>query len=304
MRIALLALAIVGCHRHDDAGATDDSALDDSAPVDDINADPEVHTYLPDSFDDAAPSRVIFLGDSITAGYGNTEDSLAYTALLQHNDADAWPGYDDEDLDSLYPDLSEVIDVSRGGATTSSLVRTQLGQVEDQLSMPAAGPSLVVMTIAGNDMQELIFNEDETDAKLAEVLDNLTETMAFFQDPDRFPDGTRVYIANVYEPSDGVGQADSCFYSLDLNGVLSALLENNQNTRALAEELGFAWVDMYGHFLGHGYYSEDETNPYYDAEDPSLWFASDCIHPNDRGHHEVRRLFMAAIRGEPLALEE
>jgi len=65
-----------------------------------------------------------------------------------------------------------------------------------------------------------------------------------------------------------------------------------------AAERGFAVLDLRGHFLGHGYHAEDPTVPSYDPEDPTLWFAPDCIHPNDRGHHEVRRLFHAAITGE------
>ena len=33
-----------------------------------------------------------------------------------------------------------------------------------------------------------------------------------------------------------------------------------------------------------------------DRDDATGWF-SDCIHPNDRGHHELRRLFFEAIDG-------
>jgi len=36
--------------------------------------------------------------------------------------------------------------------------------------------------------------------------------------------------------------------------------------------------------------------PYYDATDPTVWF-SDCVHPNDRGHQELRRVFFEAISG-------
>jgi hypothetical protein len=35
-------------------------------------------------------------------------------------------------------------------------------------------------------------------------------------------------------------------------------------------------------------------NPYYYADDPTKWF-SDCIHPDNRGHSELRRLFFEAI---------
>ena len=58
--------------------------------------------------------------------------------------------------------------------------------------------------------------------------------------------------------------------------------------------MGFAVIDMLGHFHGHGHNYDHTENPYYDAADPTGWFA-DCIHANDRGHHEIRRLFYEAM---------
>jgi hypothetical protein len=58
-------------------------------------------------------------------------------------------------------------------------------------------------------------------------------------------------------------------------------------------------LDLRGHFLGHGFYSEASGSAAYDADDPTQWFDRDCIHPNDRGHHELRRLVHAAITGSP-----
>ena len=43
--------------------------------------------------------------------------------------------------------------------------------------------------------------------------------------------------------------------------------------------------------LGHGFHATSETLESYDANDATEWFDNDCIHPNDRGHHELRRLF-------------
>ena len=69
---------------------------------------------------------------------------------------------------------------------------------------------------------------------------------------------------------------------------------------SVAQERGAAMVDMRGHFLGHGVYFDDSDLDVHDDADPSPWFADDCIHPNDRGHHELRRLFVTAIEGRPL----
>ena len=68
-------------------------------------------------------------------------------------------------------------------------------------------------------------------------------------------------------------------------------------------EKGFSVVDLRGHFSGHGFNASDSSVYGHDAEDTSNWFDNDCIHPNDRGHHEIRRLFHAAIEGLPLEAE-
>ena len=89
----------------------------------------------------------------------------------------------------------------------------------------------------------------------------------------------------------GNGQADGCFFGLDLSIPLANLPPFNDTLADLGKEKGVAVIDLYGHFNAHG------------AESADPWFAPDCIHPNDRGHHEVRRLFHAGITGKPLMLE-
>jgi hypothetical protein len=123
----------------------------------------------------------------------------------------------------------------------------------------------------------------------------------WFTDPANFPDGAFVYAANVYEPSDGTGQSD-CFFGFNYADRLSTLDQMNEDIIDLAAEHELAIVDIRGHFSGHGYNAEDESVFGYDADDTTLWLANDCIHPNDVGHHEMRRLFHSAIVGQTLTL--
>lgn len=60
-------------------------------------------------------------------------------------------------------------------------------------------------------------------------------------------------------------------------------------------------VDLHRHFLGHGFHHLDAQNPNHVEDDPTRWFHNDCIHPNDRGHHEIRRLFYEAVDCDYLA---
>lgn len=292
--VALLALA---CGPTEGDGDGADGA--DQGPT----PDPDVRTFVPEGFGATDPARVIFFGDSITAGAEASRPSLTYTALLGDNDDGRWPDHAEIDLGGLYGVAPEAIDVSRGGAVTGDLLPDQAPRLEAALSFPAAGETIVVMTIGGNDLQNALNPLADPDAITAEALDNIEEFVGWIQDPARFPDGVSLYLTNVYEPSDGVGQADECFLGFPYASRLPNLDGFNADLVTMGEDLGFSVVDLRGHFLGHGFHHDDTALDVHEPDDPSLWLAPDCIHPNDRGHHEVRRLFHAAIAGEDLPLE-
>lgn len=302
MLVMSLVLSQVACVSGADSAAEETGAdtadTADSGGENPASLDPMVNSYIPEGYPGETPARVIFMGDSITAGYGASKNKLAYPALLQDNDDKTWAGFEDFDFPGLYGATPEVVDVSVPGATTGSMVGQQLPNVTDAVGDSVSGPTAVVVTIVGNDVQAVMLTPDKVDASIATITENMGEFYDYYADTTRFPDGVRIYLANVYEPSDGVGQADECFYGLNLEKALPALDAINAATLAQAQERGAAWLDMHGHFLGHGYNGDDPENAYYQADDPSLWFADDCIHPNDRGHHEIRRLFWYAMAGQ------
>jgi len=303
--LALPVPLLFACPTADRSGPPD---AEEATPFDwGYELDEDVETYLPDDYVAEEPARVVFLGDSITAGVGASQGSLAYPALLEENDDGTWDGWGDHDLRSVYGADFDVVDVAQGGAVTDDLVDRQLPALSAQLGDSVSGQTVVIMTIGGNDMQAAILpllqandQDAEADRIIGGVADNMHETLDYFDDSERFPDGTFVYFANVYEPSDAVGQSDRCFFGIDYSTIMRYFVQANGTMRDIAEERGAAMVDMRGHFLGHGMYNEDEDNDAYDDDDPSRWFESDCQHPNDRGHHEIRRLFVTAAEGRPL----
>jgi lysophospholipase L1-like esterase len=269
-----------------------------------VTPDPDVDSYVPGGYRPTEPSRLVFLGDSITDGVGASREQLAYPALLTSNASRQWPDHDEVAIDRSFPSVTEVIDVSVGGATTSTMIRDQLPALESQVGgFPASGETIVVYTIGGNDAQGALNPLVDADEVMAETLANMEEIIDWFLDPGRFPDGVHVYLTNVYEPTDGEGQYAGCFFGFNFGARLPVLEQFNADLRDLGEDKGVSVVDLRGHFLGHGFYHDDDATPHYDAADPTLWLEEDCIHPNDRGHHEIRRLFHAAIEAEPLALE-
>lgn len=283
-----------------------DGETDDVVDGPDYEVDPHVDTYVPEGYRPVAPTRVIYLGDSITAGVGASDESLRYTSLLAEDSSSDWSDWADYDLETLFGPL-EVVDVSVPGATTTSLKNDQLPDLTTQIGDVASGETVVVITIGGNDMQRAMLpmlRASDKDAayekEIGPVIENLGIIADYFQDSVRFPDGAKLFVTNVYEPTDGQGQAGTCFFGVDIRTVLPYLERANREMRELGEERGFSVVDLRGHFKGHGHRHDKTDMEPYDAADPTLWLDPDCIHPNDRGHHEIRRLFITAIDGRPL----
>ena len=263
------------------------------AAIDETSSSDRVGTYahrLPNS-----PKTVIFLGDSITAGAGSPGDDEDYVRLLVNN-TNTWPDWNGKDLSTRFPGI-EVMDFSQGGSWTGTVLNEQIALLEEQVTFPVEGEVLVVITVGGNDLQSVLLNPSIVEERLEKTVGNWQKIAEYFLDEHRFPDGSTVLMANVYEPTDTVGQAGNCFYGFNISTLLPSLHEANMRFRALAEELSFSVLDMRGIFLGHGFNHNDPNTPYYDESDPSLWLANDCIHPNPRGHHEIRAMFWQAIDG-------
>lgn len=264
--------------------------------------DPDVQTFVPDGYLPTAPVRVVYMGDSITAGVGASSFSLEYPSLLEANSDSAWPDHADETLSAAYPTIEEWINVSVGGATTSSMKQNQLSDLEARVGLPAEGETLIFVTIGGNDAQQALLPFADVDTIAQAALDNIDDMARWLTDPANFPDGVYVYFTNIYEPSDGTGQSQ-CFFGMDYSDNLAKLDVMNGGLISMGTDIGFAAVDLNGHFRGHGMNNENPTIDAYDEDDPSRWFDNDCLHPNDRGHHEVRRLFYYAAINMPLPLD-
>ncbi|MEM9075060.1 MAG: SGNH/GDSL hydrolase family protein [Myxococcota bacterium] len=288
-----------------DAGGTD-GALPDSGPgnpdagvpdtgprVDAGPRTPGHMSFVPPGLMPETATRMIVLGDSISAGAGAGRGSLVYHSLLVDNDDSMWPDDTESDLAALTGGTVEVIDAAVGGARTGNLAG-QVDRALGDIDLPAVGHTVVVVTIGGNDLQSALVGGNPTGPLLDRAIAAIRAMAERLLDPTDFPDGTSLYLAAVYDPSDGEAQIDGCFFNLELPELVAALDVWRDRYIELGEELGFSVIDALGHFHGHGHNHMNTENPFYDSADPSFWFA-DCIHPNARGHHELRRLFYEAM---------
>jgi hypothetical protein len=107
-----------------------------------------------------------------------------------------------------------------------------------------------------------------------------------------FPGGCHVFLANIYDPTDGTGSPGLTGLP-DWPDALAVLDAYNAAIARCAAKHDFVHlVDIHGPFLGHGLHCRKFWLPHYRADDPHYWYGSIVEDPNERGYDAVRRFFL------------
>lgn len=241
------------------------------------------------------------LGDSVTQGLGATTGGLSYFHRLARNPANEFPEMQDVSLSSVLPNL-EIQNLAISGTTSIECVDYQLPKLvprDDQTF------GIVVMTTGGNDV---IHNYGRTPAREGAMygakLDQIDEWVKNFDSRleqiatrvrATFPGGCQIFIANIYDPTDGDGDiiyaglpawADGVQVLQAYNKVLSNFADRHDDVTL---------IDMRGEFLGHGIHCTHFWHHAYRKSDPTYWYWDNLEDPNDRGYDALRRLFLNEI---------
>jgi len=240
------------------------------------------------------------LGDSVTAGFG-VDPEHSYFGRLVNNPDDEFDDMRGLCLGAVLPNL-RAENLARSGSTSLG----HLDAIREQLKTQDADTfGLIVMTSGGND---LIHNYGRTppregamygatleqarpwienfENRLSEMLDLLAA---------RFPGGCMIFIADIYDPTDGLGDAAKAGMPPWPDGVAIHRAYNDV-IRRCAEKRPYVFVvPMYQAFLGHGIHCTQPWRAHYRRGDPHYWFASNLEDPNLRGYDAIRRLFLIEI---------
>ena len=109
---------------------------------------------------------------------------------------------------------------------------------------------------------------------------------------ERFPGGCQIFLANIYDPTDGIG--DMRLAGLpDWPDGLRILAAYNDVLRNVAEKhTNVHLVNLHDAFLGHGIHCAQFWAKHYDSRDPHYWYYVNLEDPNERGYDAIRRLFL------------
>ncbi|MDR1959966.1 MAG: SGNH/GDSL hydrolase family protein [Planctomycetaceae bacterium] len=246
--------------------------------------------------------RVLLLGigDSVTAGFG-VNAPYNYVNRLADNPPDEFADMQGKCLRRVFPRL-EVRNISVSGSTS---LQHEKHIAESLDTQPDDVFGIVVMTSGGND---IIHNYGQSPPKEGAMY-GATRKQAepwienYRQRLDRmiavvsgkFPGGCSIYLADIYDPTDGVGDAPSVFLPRwpDCMKILDAY---NAVIRDCAAKHGNVIpVPMHEVFLGHGIHCAEFYRKHYHREDPAYWFHSNLEDPNIRGYDAIRRVFLNEI---------
>lgn len=250
----------------------------------------------------ARPVVLIGIGDSVTAGFGASSPSLNYFQRLVSNPPDEFPEMRGLCLKRVLPRLTARNLAISGSASLQHLNRQVLPLKRNGKDVTG----IIVMTTGGND---LIHDYGRTPpregAMFGATLAQARPWVASFEKrleimlrilEDRFPGGCHLFLANIYDPTDGIGVAWSAGLPAwkDAIPVLGAY--NAAITRfASRHPENVHLVDLHAAFLGHGIYCRQFWRRHYRADDPHYWYHTNFEDPNDRGYDAARRLFLNEI---------
>jgi hypothetical protein len=252
------------------------------------------------------PVLLLGIGDSITAGLGADGADHSYFARLFKNPDDEYADMQGVALERVLPNIR-----SRNVALSGSTSIEHLRACQRLERQPLEVFGIVAMTTGGNDLihsygrspprEGAMYGATLAQAKpwIANFEPRLNQMLDLID--DSFPGGCAVYLADIYDPTDGVGDAASVFLPAWPDGLAIHAQYNAILHRCAEERANVCLVPLHRTFLGHGSHCRQFWRANYDAHDPHYWFYENIEDPNDRGYDAIRRVFLNTMLESELA---
>lgn len=244
------------------------------------------------------PVRLLGLGDSITAGLGAASPDHSYFMRLVRNPPDEYDDTRGRCLSRVLPNLTwENLAVS--GSNSIEHLRA----IDERLKPHDPDVfGLVVLTTGGNGIihwyglrppqegamyvatleQDLPWI-DAFRRRLGEILDRINAA---------FPGGCEIYLADIYDPTDGTGDDPSVYLPDWPDGLAIHARYNEVIAECAAARPNVHVVPLRRTFLGHGAKCRQFWRSTYVKHDPHYWYFDNVEDPNDRGYDVIRRTFL------------
>lgn len=260
-------------------------------------AGPKIDNKILEKTQITDPVAFIGLGDSITRGFG-TSKKLNYFELLQHNDDKVYPDMAGIDIAHIFASF-EAKNYAVDYTVSQEHLDRQLPRIPQY---PKDVTGIIVLTTGGNDLihdygrtpprdgamygcsyrQAVIWTEN-VKQRIRKLLKGLTA---------KFPGGCEIFLANIYDPTDGVSDPESIGFPRWPEATKVVGLMNLKIAELCKEFDNVHLVDIHSTFLGHGIHCSEPWRKYYHKDDATFWYYQNLEDPNTRGYDAIRRLFL------------
>jgi hypothetical protein len=240
------------------------------------------------------------LGDSVTAGFGVAPPYSYFNRLVKN------PDNESEDMQRVC--LSAVLPNLRTDnvAVSDSTSQMHLDTIRDELKTQTKDVfGLIVMTTGGNDlMHDYGRSPPREGAMYGATLEQAQPWIESFEKrlcdmiallEAKFPGGCLIFMADIYDPSDGVGDPASILLPAWPDCMAIHRAYNAAIHRCADKHKSVYIVPMHAAFLGHGIHCTQPWRKHYCARDPHYWYAVNLADPNVRGYDAIRRVFLIEI---------
>lgn len=242
---------------------------------------------------------VLGIGDSITDGMGARTAEHGYFERLIDNPADEYPDMQGLCLRTVLPNL-EAENLAISGSTSLEhlvVIQERVPRMDAEvLGLVTTGGNDLIHSYGRSPAREgamygatLVEAEpwiEGFEARLATMIDDLN---------DRFPGDCHIFLADIYDPTDGVGDAPSVYLPHWPDGLVIHARYNAIIRRCAETRENVHLVPLHETFLGHGSHCRQFWRLTYRPEDPHYWYFENIEDPNDRGHDAIRRLYLNTI---------
>ncbi len=242
------------------------------------------------------------IGDSISTGFG-TDAGLGYFDLLFENDDDVHATMRDVDLSAVYPRLTRT---NHAANSTSSKHHERIINL---LPEEPDAFGIVCLTTGGIDLiHQYGMREPRECAMYGATIEQAEPWIEAFEDRlsqmcgvlrTKFPQGCAVFLATIYDPTDGIGDIENAptYIPLPLwpDGLV-ILRRYNRAIRRVAIRMPHVYMVNIRHtMLGHGIHCQDRRGKRFVRRDPHYWYYANLEDPNQRGYDAIRRTFLNSI---------
>jgi lysophospholipase L1-like esterase len=232
------------------------------------------------------PVRLVALGDSVTAGFG-ARPGYSYVDRLLANPADEFEALRGINLRRVLPGLTAT-NLAVNGSTSDQ----HEARIERLDRADGSVFGLVLLTTGGNDLihnygraapcSTGIFGATLAQARpWIEAFEQRLDRM-FSALESRFPGGCHIFIATIYDPTDGVGDIEVAGLPPWPDGLQILAAFNEAIVRAASRHPSAHVVDVRREFLGHGFHHGLAAH----------WYHANVEDPNERGYDAIRRLML------------